>query len=191
MLEIGKTLISLDVIRKKFCCDLSACAGACCVKGDSGAPLNDEETEILEQVYPSVRKFMREEGINTVERQGLYVIDSDGETVTPLINKGECAYVVFENGIALCAIEMAHKAGLTHWKKPLSCHLYPVRIKHYKHYDAVNFDSWDICSPAHVKGRELGLPVYVFVREALERAYGAEWFEQLDYAARNLEVDEK
>lgn len=191
MLEIEKTLISLDVLRKKFCCDLSACAGACCVKGDSGAPLNKDELGIIEEVYPSVRQFMREEGIDTVDRQGLYVIDYERETVTPLINKGECAYVVFENGIALCAIEMAYKAGLTDWKKPLSCHLYPIRIKHYKHYDAVNFDSWDICSPALAKGNELGLPVYVFVREALIRAYGSEWFEHLDYAARNLEVDEK
>ena len=189
MLEIGKTLISLDVIQKKFCCNLSACSGACCVHGDSGAPLSPEETVILEKVYPVVSKFMREEGKKAVEEQGISVVDSDGDTVTPLINKGECAFVVFDQDIALCAIELAFKAGLIEWLKPLSCHLYPIRIKAYKHYDAINFDSWDICDPAVVKGESIGLPVYVFVKDALIRAYGQDWFDQLDYAAKNLDLD--
>ncbi len=190
MLEIGKTLISLDVLQKRFCCDLSACKGACCVHGDSGAPLNEDEKEILKKVYPDVKKFMREEGIKAVEEQGVSVVDSEGDTVTPLINKGECAFVVFENGVSLCAIEMAHKSGIIDWLKPLSCHLYPIRIKSYKSFDAVNFDTWDICSPALKKGRGLGLPAYVFVKDALIRAYGEDWFDQLDYAAKNLNLDE-
>jgi len=190
MLEIGKTLVSLDVIQKKFCCDLSACMGSCCIHGDSGAPLTIEEEGILTKAYPVIRDFMREEGRQAVLEQGLSVMDTDGDIVTPLINKGECAFVVFENGIALCAIELAHKAGLTNWLKPLSCHLYPVRIKSYKRYDAVNFDIWDICAPAIDKGKELGLPVYVFIKDALIRAYGEEWYKQLDYAAKNLTLDE-
>ena len=190
MLEIGKTLISLDVLQKRFCCDLSACKGACCIHGDSGAPLNEDEKEVLKKVYPDVKKFMREEGIKAVEEQGLSIVDSEGDTVTPLINKGECAFVVFENGVSLCAIEMAHKSGIIDWLKPLSCHLYPIRIKSYKSFDAVNFDTWDICYSALEKGRGLGLPAYVFVKDALIRAYGQDWFDQLDYAAKNLNLDE-
>lgn len=190
MLEIGKTLISLDVLKKRFCCDLSACHGACCVHGDSGAPLTVEETKIIEEVYPKVKGYMREEGISAISEQGLSVVDSEGDTVTPLINDGECAFVVFENDISLCAIELAKKDGLISWVKPLSCHLYPIRIKSYKHYDAVNYDRWDICSPAIKKGIGLGLPVYVFVKDALIRAYGQEWYDQLDYAAKNLDLDQ-
>lgn len=191
MLEIGKTLISLDVLQKKFCCDLTACKGACCVHGDSGAPLRDEEIQLLKQVFPKVKKYMREEGLRAVSEQGLTTVDSDGDTVTPLINKGECAFVVFENGVAICAIERAFRAGEIEWLKPLSCHLYPIRIKPYKHYDAVNYDKWDICKPAVSKGEELKLPVYVFVKDALIRAYGQEWYDQLDYAAKNLNLEEQ
>jgi len=190
MLEIGKTLISLDVLQKKFCCNLSECMGACCVHGDSGAPLRDEETVILENIYPIISNFMRDEGRKAVSEQGLFIVDDDNETVTPLINKGECAFVVFENNIALCAIELSYKAGLTEWLKPVSCHLYPIRIKHYKKYDAVNYDSWDICKPALEKGKSLSLPVYVFAREALVRLYGTDWYDQLDYAAKNLDLEE-
>lgn len=189
MLEIGKTLVSLDILQKKFCCNLSACLGACCVHGDSGAPLRSEEKEILEQIYPKVAKFMREEGRQAILEQGVFVVDSDGDTVTPLIKMEECAFVVFENGVALCAIELASKAGVSDWLKPLSCHLYPIRIKQYKYYDAVNYDTWDICTPAIIKGEEIGLPVYVFVKDALIRAYGQNWFDELDYAAKNLDLD--
>ncbi len=190
MLEIGKTLVSLDVLQKRFCCNLSACLGACCVQGDSGAPLTPDEIYRLEKIYPQVRGFMREEGIQAVSGQGISIMDSDGDTVTPLINQGECAFVVFENSVALCSIELACKAGLTNWLKPVSCHLYPIRIKKYKHYDAVNYNSWDICKPALGKGKTIGLPVYVFVKEALIRYYGQDWFDQLDYAAKNLDLDE-
>lgn len=189
MLEIGKTLISLDVLQKKFCCNLPACSGACCVHGDSGAPLRPEETVIIEKVYPLVSGFMREEGKKAVSEQGISVVDSDGDTVTPLINKGECAFAVFDQGLTLCAIELAFKEGLIDWLKPLSCHLYPIRIKVYKHYDAINFDTWDICDPAVIKGESIGLPVYVFVKDALIRAYGQDWFDQLDYAGKNLDLD--
>ena len=190
MLEIGKTLISLDLITKKFCCDLPACLGGCCVYGDSGAPLTTEETGILEEVYPEVRPYLRAEGIKAIEEQGLYVVDSDQDTVTPLINQGECAFVIFQNGIALCGIEKAWRAGKIGWMKPLSCHLYPVRIKEYRRYDAVNYETWDICEPAVRNGGALGLPVYQFVKDALIRKYGSDWYEQLDYAAKHLEIGE-
>lgn len=189
MLEIDKTLISLDVISKRFCCDLASCLGACCVHGDSGAPLKQEELAHLEAVFPEVKPYLRAEGLAAIEEQGLHVVDTDGDRVTPLINQGECAYVVFENGLALCGIEMAFRDGKTNWMKPLSCHLYPIRIKEYKQYDAVNYDEWDICRPALKKGEKLGLPVYLFAREALIRAYGQDWFDQLDYAAKNLDLE--
>ena len=189
MLEIGKTLISLEVINKKFCCDLASCSGACCFYGDSGAPLREEELIFLEEVYPQVKPYLRKEGIASIEEQGLYVVDSENDTVTPLINKGECAYVVFENGISFCGIEKAFRDGKITWMKPLSCHLYPIRIKEYKHYDSVNYDEWEICHSALKKGKKLGLPVYQFVKEALIRAYGEDWFKQLDYAAKNLEFE--
>ena len=190
MLEIGKTLISLDVIQKWFCCNLAACKGACCVHGDSGAPLRDDEVEILEKNFGLISEYMSEEGLAAVSEQGFSVVDTDGDVVTPLINKGECAYVKFENGIAMCSIEKAFIEGKTGWKKPLSCHLYPIRIKGYKRYDAVNYDKWEICNPAVEKGEKLGLPLYLFVKDALVRAYGQEWFDQLDYAAKNLQLDE-
>jgi len=189
LLEIGKTLISLEVINKIFCCDLASCLGGCCYYGDSGAPLRNEELISLEEVYPQVKPYLRKEGIAAIEDQGLYVVDSENDTVTPLINNGECAYVVFENGISFCGIEKAFRDGRITWMKPLSCHLYPIRIKEYKHYDSVNYDEWEICHSALIKGKRLGLPVYQFVKEALIRAYGEDWFKQLDYAAKNLEFE--
>lgn len=189
MLEIGKTLVSLDLLTKKFCCDLPSCLGACCVYGDSGAPLLDEEVALLEDAYPEAKPYLRLEGIRAIEAQGLHVIDTDNETVTPLINQGECAYVVFESDMSYCGLEKAFRAGKTQWMKPVSCHLYPVRIQAYKYYDAVNYNEWDICQPALDYGERLGLPVYQFVKDALIRRYGIDWYDQLDYAAKNLQID--
>jgi len=185
MLEIGKTLVSLDVISKKFCCDLPACLGSCCVYGDSGAPLTKAEAEVLEASYSIIEPYIQENGRKTIKVLGTHIVDSDGDTVTPLIDEKECAYTVFENGIALCGIENCCRDGKIELLKPLSCHLYPVRITKYKSFDAVNFESWDICKPAEFKGENLDLPVYVFVKAALLRAYGQEWYDQLDYAAKN------
>lgn len=186
MLEIGKTLISLDVLSKQFCCDIASCKGSCCVYGDSGAPLSEQEARDMETDYVKIKPYLREAGVHAVEQQGVAVVDTDGDTVTPLVDNKECAYTVFENGVALCGIEKAYRDDKIDWMKPLSCHLYPIRIKKYKHYDAVNFDEWDICRTALDKGQSLGLPVYVFVKDALVRAYGQDWYDQLDYAAKNL-----
>ncbi|MFA7410323.1 MAG: DUF3109 family protein, partial [Bacteroidales bacterium] len=129
MLEIDQTLISFEVLRKQFCCDLKACKGACCVYGDSGAPLTVDETGLLDDHLDDLRPYMRQEGLEAVLEQGLYVTDTDGELVTPLVNGGECAYVVFEDGVALCAIEKAWQDKAIPFRKPVSCHLYPIRIK--------------------------------------------------------------
>jgi len=182
MIEIGKTLISQDILEKKFVCDLSACKGACCIEGDAGAPVTEEEKAILDDIYEDVKPFMRPIGIKAVEEQGKYIKDPwDAETVTPLVNEKECAYVTFDDkGTALCSIEQAHKAGKIDFKKPISCHLYPVRITSYTAYDAVNYDQWDICSPACACGSELNVKVYKFLKESLTRKYGEEWYAQLE-----------
>lgn len=184
MIEIGHTLVAQDVLERQFVCDLSACKGACCVHGESGAPLEGEEAEILEAIYPKVKPYMNAKGIAAVEKQGKWLIDGDGDQVTPLVGENqECAYVVFdEQGTALCAIEKAWKDGKIDFQKPVSCHLYPVRITAYKKFEAVNYEKWDICAPACSCGEKLQVPVYRFVKTALVRKYGEEWYAQLEEA---------
>jgi len=186
MIAIDKTLISEDLLDKKFVCDLNACKGACCVAGDSGAPLEKEELPILDSILEQVKPYMVKKGIKAVEKHGSYVIDSDGDYTTTLVSPGaECAFVFFdENKIAKCAIEQAFYDGKINWKKPISCHLYPVRITKHKEYDAVNYDKWSICKPACECGAKLDVPVYKFLKEPLTRKYGKEWFKQLEQSAK-------
>jgi hypothetical protein len=186
MLQIKNTLISLDVIEKKFCCDLAMCKGICCVEGDSGAPLTDSETAIIEEEYKNIRPFMRKEGVLAVDKQGTWVIDLENDKVTPLVKKKECAFVLFENGVASCAIEKAYLDKKTTFRKPISCHLYPIRLKKYADFTAVNYDSWKICNPAIPNGKKLGLYVYQFLKEPLIREFGEEWYEELQIAASSL-----
>jgi len=185
MIIIDKTLVSDDVLEKQFVCSLEKCKGACCVEGDSGAPLDWEETMEIEKVYDEVKPYMAEEGIATVEKYGKWVVDSEGDFVTPLV-KGvkQCAYTFFENGIAHCAFEKAFKEGKSDFRKPVSCHLYPIRITKYENYDAVNYNHWNICSPGCVNGKSLGIATYQFVKDALIRKYGEEWYKQLEGAAK-------
>ena len=188
MIAIGDTLISEDLIEKKFVCDLNACKGACCVQGESGAPLEKDEIVILEKIYERVKPFMVEKGIKAVEKQGKYIIDSDNDYVTPLVGKEkECAYVFFDSeGTAKCAIEQAWIEKKIDWQKPISCHLYPIRITTHKSYDAVNYHKWKVCKPACECGEKLSVPVYKFVKKALVRKYGAQWFRKLEIAANEL-----
>jgi len=186
MIAIDNTLISEDILEKKFVCDLNACKGACCVAGDSGAPLDKEELPILNSVLEEVKPFMTKKGIKVIEKYGAFVIDGDGDYTTTLVSKGaECAFVFFdENKIAKCAIEQAFVEGKTNWQKPISCHLYPIRIKKFKDYDAVNYDKWDVCQPACECGKKLDVPVYKFLKTPLIRKYGKEWFKQLEQSAK-------
>ncbi|MCY7410569.1 MAG: DUF3109 family protein [Chitinophagales bacterium] len=184
MIAIDKTLVSDDLLEKKFVCALDKCKGACCVAGDSGAPLDWEETSIIENVYEEVKPYMTDEGIKSVDTYGKWLIDSDGDFVTPLIDGvKQCAFVFFEKGIAKCAFEKAYYDGKIKWKKPISCHLYPVRITKHENYDAVNYNKWEVCSPACANGEALGVSVFEFVKEALIRKYGEEWYKQLEGAA--------
>jgi hypothetical protein len=184
MISIDNTLVSEDLFDKKFVCDLTRCKGACCVEGESGAPLDFDELKELEKAFPLIEESLTEAGRKSIEEQGLYLIDSDGDYVTPLVGQyRECAYTVFENGIAKCAIEKAWLQGKISFRKPVSCHLYPVRITKFKSYDAVNYEKWKVCSPACKLGEELKVPVYIFLKDALIRKYGEKWYEQLSVAA--------
>ena len=185
MLQIDNTIISLDILEKNFVCDLSICKGACCVHGDSGAPLEESELEIIENIYPSVKKYLTKEGDKAIKTIGAYTIDSDGDYVTTLVNNKECAYAFFEKGIAKCSIEKAFYDGAIDFKKPISCHLYPVRIKKYKDFDGINYDINDICKSAVQLGNKTNTPLFIFLEEPLTRKYGKEWYKQLHYAGVN------
>ncbi len=191
MFQIGTTLVSEDILEKEFVCNLSACKGACCVDGDAGAPLLEEELAILKEIYPKVKPFLRKEGIEAIEKQGVHVTGTDGELETPLIDNKDCAYVIFDKKVALCGIEQAYNQGEISWKKPVSCHLYPVRVKDFKEFQAVNYDIWDICDDACTLGKSLEVPVYKFVKEALIRKFGIDWYSELELVAEQLKNQSK
>ena len=184
MFQLGKTIVSEDILSKEFVCNLSACKGACCVDGDAGAPLTDEETKILAQIYPKVKPFLRKEGIAAIENLGTSVIGTDGTLETTLIDNKDCAYVIFDKKTALCGIEQAYNQGEITFKKPVSCHLYPIRVKNFTEFAAVNYDKWDICDDACSLGKELEVPVYKFVKEALIRRFGQNWYLELEKVAK-------
>ena len=187
MIQIDDKIISFDVFEKKFVCDLSTCKGACCVEGDAGAPLTNKELDVLPYIYDQVKPYMRTEGIVEIEKQGFFVVDGDGDNTTPLVNNKECAFVVFdENEVARCTIEQAYNDGKIDFKKPISCHLFPIRIKEYRDFDAVNYEAINICKPACDCGEQLQVPVYSFLKEPLIRLYGEEWYGKLIEAARLL-----
>ena len=186
MFQLNKTIVSEEILEKEFVCNLSACKGACCVDGDAGAPLEEAETKILQEIYPKVKPFLRKEGIKAIEEQGTFVVGEDGEFETTLIDGKDCAYVIFDKQIALCGIEQAYNQGIIDWKKPVSCHLYPVRVKQYSDFAAVNYHKWHICSDACSLGKELEVPVYKFVKEALVRKFGIQWYEELEKVAQEL-----
>ncbi|MTI33606.1 DUF3109 family protein [Xanthovirga aplysinae] len=180
MILVENAVISDDIKEKFFVCNLEKCKGACCVEGDLGAPLEEEELEVMEEIYEEVKPYMTEEGIKAVEEQGKYIKDWEDDYSTPTINDKECAYAIYdEKGTLKCAIEQAYNEGKISFKKPISCHLYPIRITKYEEYDALNYDQWSICSDACTFGKELNVPVYKFLKEPLIRKYGAAWYEQL------------
>lgn len=186
MIRIDDTLVSDDFFSEKFVCDLSACKGACCVEGESGAPLEENELEKLDEIYDEVKPYMRPEGIDAVKKQGLFTVDTDGDYVTPLVDGKECAYVAFDkNGTAKCTIEMAFRDGKTDFHKPVSCHLYPMRINELKDFTALNYHHWPICDPARTCGANLNVKVFRFLKEPIIRKFGEEYFEKL-VAADNL-----
>ncbi len=184
MFQLGKTIVSEEVIEKDFVCNLSACKGACCIEGEAGAPVTEEETKILEEIYPKVKPFLRPEGIAAIEAQGTFIKTDFDELETPLVDGNECAYVTFKpNGTAGCGIEDAYNAGVVSFQKPISCHLYPVRVQEYSEFSAVNYHKWPICNDACTLGKELKVPVYKFVKVALIRKFGENWYAELEKTA--------
>lgn len=187
MVEIGRTIISLDIFEKHFICDLLKCKGACCVEGDSGAPLTNEEAKIIARNYAQFQKYLPGKHRHEIEKQGFSVVDTDGDLVTPLVNDRQCVYsFTDEKGILKCAIEKAHFEGKMGFRKPLSCHLFPIRITEHKRFDAINYQELKICKPGRECGATEKLPLYKFLKEPLIRKYGEEWFIEVEIAAAYL-----
>lgn len=187
MIQIDDTIISTDILKKEFVCDLQKCKGICCVEGDAGAPLDEDELPVLEDIFPKIKPFLRPEGIKAIEEQGKYVKDYDGEWVTPLVDGNECAYVIFdERGITKCGIEKAYEAGEIDFQKPISCHLYPIRLTKLKDFTAVNYDRWEICSDACSLGKQLNVTVAEFLKTPLIKRFGEDWYEELMTAKEEI-----
>lgn len=183
MIEIRNVILSDDIKDHFFVCDLESCKGACCIEGDLGAPLTEDELDIMDSIQSEVLPYLSPEGAKEIENQGAYVLDEDNEYSTPTINNKECAYAIHgERGVLKCGIEQAYLAKKIDFKKPISCHLYPIRISSYDSFDAVNYDQWHICKSACSHGKALGVPVYKFLKEPLIRKYGEEWYTELRHA---------
>lgn len=190
MIQIQDTIISEDIFDYDFVCNLTACKGACCIEGDAGAPIDENELPIMDKLLPIVMPFLSEKGKQSIENQGAYIKGEDGEWETPLIDGGECAYVIRdENQVVLCAFEKAYNEGKTNWKKPISCHLYPIRLHQYSSFTAVNYNQWSICKDACSLGKKLQVPVYKFVKDALIRKFGEQWYEELEQAKELLDQE--
>lgn len=185
MIIVDDVLVSDDVIEKSFVCDLKKCKGACCEEGDYGAPLDLEEIEFYQNHLDKIKPFMAAAGLEVLEKDGFWEDDLDGEPVTTTVNGRDCVFVKRdEDGTLKCAIENAYHAGALEYNKPISCHLYPIRITKTKMGDALNYDRWEICSDACSLGEALKIPVYQFLKEPLIRKYGSDWYEALDQGVR-------
>ena len=184
MFLIQNTLVSLDVLEKEFCCDLDKCRGCCCIEGDAGAPISDEEVKEVEQVLPLLLPEMTKEAREVVEKQGVSYLDQSGERVTSIVNNKDCVFARTDhNGWCYCLIEKAYNAGKIVFKKPISCHLYPIRLTHVGELTGVEYHRWDICHCARQLGKKLHTPLYQFLREPLVRRFGEEWYAELELTA--------
>ena len=188
IIQIDNFLISPDIVSERFVCDLEKCHGACCIIGDSGAPLSKEECRILKKEFKPISRFIRPEGMAALKRQGTHIKDSDGDLVTPLINGEECAYTVFDNkNNCLCGIEFAYRAGKSPIFKPASCWLYPIRVSYLSNgMTALNLHRWHLCRDAFAKGEREDIPIYKFLKEPIIRTFGKELYEQLEVIATQL-----
>ncbi|MDD2633872.1 MAG: DUF3109 family protein [Bacteroidales bacterium] len=193
MIDIDNKIVHFDILEKNFICDLSKCKGICCVEGDSGAPLEEKEAEIIEKLLPTIYNRLTAEGKSEIDKKGVWMIDIEGDlTTTILKNSGACVFTQYDDkGIAYCAIEKAWEEGLVDFRKPISCHLYPIRIKKYNDFDAVNYDVWSICKDAIKLGDKKNVKIYQFLKEPLIRKYGEQWYEDLCSCAKLLEENKE
>ena len=185
MIQIDDTLASLDLIERSFLCDLSHCKGQCCVEGDSGAPLEPGEEEELKRVLPEIWNDLLPEARTVIQSQGVAYTDSDGDRVTSIVGDKNCVFTCYDtDGVCKCAIEKAYREGRVSFYKPISCHLYPVRITQYKTFQAVNYHRWNVCKAAELLGKKEQVPVYQFLKEPLIRKFGQAWYDALDECAQ-------
>jgi hypothetical protein len=193
MIAIDNVLISDHVVEAQFVCDLNSCKGGCCVDGDCGAPLTKEETQIIAKVYPKVKSYLSAEYIDEIKKQGTHTTDAEYGYVTPTVNGGICVYAYTDDlGIVKCAFEKAWKEGRIDFQKPISCHLFPIRIKDMNGYEAVNYEPRKtLCKPACKLGQKLKLPVYIFLKDSLVRKYGLEFYDILDAVAKKMAKDKQ
>ena len=187
MIQIDDVVVSLDVLREKFLCDLSACKGECCIEGDAGAPVEPDEVEKLEAALPAIWDDLSPEARAVIDRQGVVYTDCEGDLVTSIVNDKDCVFTCYDDrGCCCCALEKAFRAGRTRFYKPVSCHLYPVRVSRYGSYRAVDYHRWDVCKAAVLLGSKENVPVYKFLREPLIRKFGEAWYRELELAAEEL-----
>ncbi|MCW3786669.1 DUF3109 family protein [Plebeiibacterium sediminum] len=187
MIQIDDKIISLELFQEKFICNIAKCKGICCVEGDSGAPLTEDEAKELEEIYPKIKHLLSEDSIKVIEEEGTSVIDFEDELVTPIVNGQECVYTYFDSkGTVHCAIEMAWKQGEVNFRKPISCHLYPIRTKKLTQGEALNYDVWPICADACILGEEKGVSVYQFLKEPLIRKYGEAFYHEMEESEKIL-----
>ena len=186
MLQIGDTLVSLDLAERFFCCDLDACHGECCIEGDAGAPITENEKKELERLVPEINDELLPQAQEVIRRQGVSYVDEEGDMVTSIIDGRNCVFTCFApGGMCQCAIEKAYRDGRVAMRKPISCYLYPLRITEYPSFTAVNYHRWKICRPAEALGRKLGLRLYQFLKEPLIQRFGKEWYDELCLACES------
>ena len=187
MVQIQDTIVSFDVITKEFCCDLKKCKGACCIEGDAGAPVTDDEIAQIEQLLPVIHDDLAPEALKVIEQQGVAYPDPEGELVTSIVNGKDCVFTVYgDDGCCYCAIEKAWREGKCSFMKPVSCHLYPIRVKKLGPYWGLNYDRWDVCQAAAVKGHREGIPVYKYLKEPLIRRFGQAWYDELELTVNEM-----
>ncbi len=187
LFQVGNVIISPDVVTEFFCCDLSKCQGRCCIEGESGAPLAEDEIAQMEAVLPTIESELSEKARAVIESQGVADIDRDGDLVTSIVDGRDCIFTCYENGLCLCASERAFRQGRTAWCKPRSCSLYPIREKRLSGgLVGLNLHRWDVCEPARQKGRQLGIRAYQFLREPLIARFGKKWYEELEETITEL-----
>jgi len=192
MLQINDTIISFDLFDQYFVCNLTQCKGACCIEGEAGAPLKKDEISEIEDILPIIWNDLSEKARKLIDSQGVFYIDPEGEPVASIINGRECVFAyIDEEGNCKCVIEKAFHEGKTDFQKPISCHLYPIRVQRYNDFQAVNYNKWKICKCARVLGNELKIPLYQFLKEPLIRRFGADWYEQVDFFAKQTDLWQK
>lgn len=189
ILQVGNVLVSPDIFTVKFCCDLDACGGACCIEGDAGAPVTLDEIGEIEEALDTVWGDLTASAQAVIDRQGVAYVDPEADLVTSIVGGKDCVFTCYENGCCLCALERAYRAGKTRFAKPISCALYPIREKQFPDGSVgLNYHSWRICQCAVEKGKQLDLPLYKFLAGPLTRRFGAEWYQELCEVAEELKV---